>query len=890
MPSYQSAATKEEEPAAVVSSAPARSSTKGAIASIWYCLCVLVVVSMAYHIRLYAINTYGRVIHEFDPWFNFRATKYLADNGLYEFFHWFDHMSWYPLGRPVGTTIYPGMQITAVGLWRALQHAPASLIALLQTGTAHGRDGLSEVLSLTDVCCFMPAWFGVSTSLFIGMLTREATRSDDAGIIAAGIMAIIPAHIMRSVGGGFDNESVALTAMCSTFFFWVLSLRSRDVAKKTWLWGIVTGFAYINMVAAWGGYVFVLNMIALHAAATVAVGRYSSTLHRAYSLFFIIGTAGAIQIPVVGWVPFKSLEQLGAFAVFLVLNVIELTRYIETVYAPKGASQKVWSVRLGVFGAFGAIAAAGVAILYPTGYFGPLSARIAGLFVKHTRTGNPLVDSVAEHQPANAGAYTQYLHVMYNVAPFGFALLCLLIARERLGLASAGVARVDGDDAAQRIDAKFFLVCYAITAYFFSSKMARLIILLGPIASALSGVALGTLFEWCRVQILMAVRFCMSGGSDAEEKSAKKAAAAEKAAEKNAAAAEKKKNTKKLTQKERKNLAAKGGKTKSKKKKKGTNEGTTLALAINNSITNLTNEWSPLYNTTVARIVRVVLTLVFAWSAVGYGYAFYAYSHRLAVGMSQPSIMYQAKMRDGTKVMVDDYREAYWWLRDNTPKDARVMAWWDYGYQIAGIAERTTIADGNTWNHEHIATLGRCMASEEKEAHRMVRHLADYVLIWTGGGGDDLAKSPHMARIGNSVYDDICPGDPTCSQFGFVGGGKPTPMMAKSMLYKMHQDGIGGVHVDPQRFKLVKESRYGKVRIFKVLKVSKASRQWVKNATNRVCDAPGSWYCQGQYPPALAPIIAKQRRFRQVHDWNEKKSAKDEQYQEEYHRRMGGRN
>jgi hypothetical protein len=41
------------------------------------------------------------------------------------------------------------------------------------------------------------------------------------------------------------------------------------------------------------------------------------------------------------------------------------------------------------------------ATLYPTGYFGPLSARVRSLFVKHTRTGNPLVDSVAEHQPAN---------------------------------------------------------------------------------------------------------------------------------------------------------------------------------------------------------------------------------------------------------------------------------------------------------------------------------------------------------------------------------------------------------------------------------------------------------------------------------------------------------
>ena len=29
---------------------------------------------------------------------------------------WFDYMSWYPLGRPVGTTIYPGMQVTSVAI------------------------------------------------------------------------------------------------------------------------------------------------------------------------------------------------------------------------------------------------------------------------------------------------------------------------------------------------------------------------------------------------------------------------------------------------------------------------------------------------------------------------------------------------------------------------------------------------------------------------------------------------------------------------------------------------------------------------------------------------------------------------------------------------------
>merc|ERR1719502_847386 len=68
----------------------------------------------------YAIRTFGAVIHEFDPWFNYRATEYLDEHGWHAFFHWFDYESWYPLGRPVGTTIYPGMQISSVAIKNVL--------------------------------------------------------------------------------------------------------------------------------------------------------------------------------------------------------------------------------------------------------------------------------------------------------------------------------------------------------------------------------------------------------------------------------------------------------------------------------------------------------------------------------------------------------------------------------------------------------------------------------------------------------------------------------------------------------------------------------------------------------------------------------------------------
>jgi dolichyl-diphosphooligosaccharide--protein glycosyltransferase len=64
-----------------------------------------------------------------------------------------------------------------------------------------------------------------------------------------------------------------------------------------------------------------------------------------------------------------------------------------------------------------------------------------------------------------------------------------------------------------------------------------------------------------------------------------------------------------------------------------------------------------------------------------------------------------------------------------------------------------------------------------------------------------------------------------------------------------------------------------------VLKVSEESKQWVEN--NRICDAPGSWYCRGQYPPALQKILNDKVDFRQLEDFNVK-GSKDEEYTKQY--------
>ena len=67
-------------------------------------------------------------------------------------------------------------------------------------------------------------------------------------------------------------------------------------------------------------------MIGAHAATLVGMGRYSSKLHRAYSLFYVIGTLGAIRVPPVGMQPLKSLEQMLPLAIFLGMQLLE---YVE---------------------------------------------------------------------------------------------------------------------------------------------------------------------------------------------------------------------------------------------------------------------------------------------------------------------------------------------------------------------------------------------------------------------------------------------------------------------------------------------------------------------------------------------------------------------------------
>lgn len=53
---------------------------------------------------------------------------------------------------------------------------------------------------------------------------------------------------------------------------------------------------------------------------------------------------------------------------------------------------------------------------------------------------------------------------------------------------------------------------------------------------------------------------------------------------------------------------------------------------------------------------------------------------------SSPSVVLASRSPDGSQNIIDDFREAYYWLRKNTAEDATVAAWWDYG-KFSGLSD-----------------------------------------------------------------------------------------------------------------------------------------------------------------------------------------------------------
>lgn len=180
---------------------------------------------------------------------------------------------------------------------------------------------------------------------------------------------------------------------------------------------------------------------------------------------------------------------------------------------------------------------------------------------------------------------------------------------------------------------------------------------------------------------------------------------------------------------------------------------------------------------------------------------------------SSPSVVLASRMPDGSQFIIDDYREAYYWLRQNTPDNAKIMSWWDYGYQIGGMADRPTLVDNNTWNNTHIATVGKAMSSREEVSYPILRqHDVDYVLVVFGGllgySGDDINKFLWMVRIAEGIWpDEVKERDYFTARGEYRVDDEATPAMRNSLMYKMSYYNYNALFQQGQAMDRVRGSR-----------------------------------------------------------------------------------
>ena len=401
---------------------------------------------LAFLVRIFSVIRYESIIHEFDPWFNFRSTKYLAKEGFYNFWNWFDSESWYPIGRAVGPTIFPGIMGTAASVYWALE-------------------AISLPVDIRNICVFTGPVMSAATAIATYLLAKQINKRSETGLLAALFVSICPSYISRSVAGiyiiylyigSYDNEAVAIFALIFTFYLWVKSVDTGSV-----LWGMSCSLSFGYMVAAWGGYSFIINIIPLFTLAMLILDRWSLNLYVAYSVFYIFGNLFAIQIPFVGRNAIKSSEHLASHGVFIVSQAYMALQYLKEHLSQVQIKMLTKTMLTIVFG--GALFAYVGLMIFGLTKWGGRSMTL--LDPTYAKKYIPIIASVSEHQATLWTNYFFDLQVLMFLVPVGF-YYCT--RKPNYG--------------------KLFLGMYGVLSIYFSCVMIRLMLVMAPAACLLAAL------------------------------------------------------------------------------------------------------------------------------------------------------------------------------------------------------------------------------------------------------------------------------------------------------------------------------------------------------------------------------------------------------------------
>lgn len=194
--------------------------------------------SVALIMRSYPIK-YGFYLNEYDPYFDYRATKFILDNGLDAYWRWHDDMSWYPEGRDIAATSQSGLHVTT-----------AIMYSVFGMGAP-----------LLDFTIMFPVVIGSLTVVVVFALVR-VIGGTTAGLFASLMFAFSVPIILRGNLGWFKSEPLGLFFGLLALYLFISAIKHREVKyaiPKAVAGGLLLGLAN----ASWGGIQYFSIPIAL---------------------------------------------------------------------------------------------------------------------------------------------------------------------------------------------------------------------------------------------------------------------------------------------------------------------------------------------------------------------------------------------------------------------------------------------------------------------------------------------------------------------------------------------------------------------------------------------------------------------------------------------------
>lgn len=393
---------------------------------------------------------YGFQLNEFDPFFNYRATQYLIDNGLNAYVHWHDDMSWYPVGRDVFATAQVPLHVT-----------DAVLYEIFGGG-----------MSLYDFTIIFPVVFGSMTTIVIFALVR-VLGGTSAGLFASLFFALSPPIIVRGTIGWFKSEPLGLFYGLLGVYLFLSGLKSEN--KKIAISKLIGGGFFLAVgFASWGGIEFFLLPLGLFFIALPFIRKDHKFLLWAVPLFVAVTmliAGGLFARPGPTFVfGMRGFAMIGP-AILLVI-IILIQKY----------SKEQHRIRNSLL-ALAALVIIGVVVL-SAGSLGSASFRYLNAMNPFLTSEDPLVDSVAEHATPTLAQNFSYFSVLMLFAGLGI----WLVFRKR-----------NGDPNASRFSIKNEMIVFAliigIVGAYSGSTFSRLELLTATSVIILSSIGLAILIK-----------------------------------------------------------------------------------------------------------------------------------------------------------------------------------------------------------------------------------------------------------------------------------------------------------------------------------------------------------------------------------------------------------